>query len=476
MSLTHLFVFIAAALALRLLPWSAARRWGLFAASALAIYWLQPLSPVRYLDYWFPTLTLALTALAWLLTTPAEARAWKTNWLSAAALAGIALLVALTRHLSLEGLITPGRPPATEQPLLALALVGLLGLGLARLRGISKGMLWAAIALLIALLVALKLPEVAAAISVGLRNLFEQSTARAAASDLRWLGFSYVAFRLIHTLRDRQSGRLPAVSLQEFVIYVIFFPSFTAGPIDRLDRFIKDLRKEQPLNAEQAAGAGQRLALGLLKKFVIADGLALVALNAQNAAQIVQPGFAWLLLYAYALQIYFDFSGYTDLAIGVGRILGINLPENFNNPYLRPNLTLFWNNWHMTLTNWFRAYFFNPVTRALRSGPRPLNPILGLFLTQLATFVLIGLWHGMTWNFVLWGAWHGVGLFLQNRWSEWMRPRYEALESRPRLHAGVTALTTLVTFHFVALGWVWFALPDVSLSLRVLGMLFGLTP
>ena len=200
-----------------------------------------------------------------------------------------------------------------------------------------------------------------------------------------------------------------------------------------------------------------------------------MALNAQNAAQISQAGPAWILLYAYALQIYFDFSGYTDLAIGVGRILGVNLPENFNNPYLKPNLTIFWNNWHMTLTNWFRAYFFNPVTRALRSGERPMNPILGLFLTQMATFVLIGLWHGMTWNFVLWGAWHGIGLFLQNRWSEAMRPRYEALETRPRLRAAVTLLSTLLTFHYVALGWVWFALPDLSLSLRVLGVLIGLS-
>ena len=224
MTLRDLLIFVLAALALRLLPWPGVRRWGLFAASALAIYWLQPLSPVRYLDYWFPTLTLALTALAWLLTTPVEARAWKANWPAAAALAGIALLVALTRHLSLEGILTPGRPPATEQPLVALALVGLIGLGLARLPAISKRLLWVGIGLLIVLLVALKLPDSAAAISIGLRNLFEQSTARAAAADLRWLGFSYVAFRLIHTLRDRQSGRLPAVSLQEFVIYVIFFP------------------------------------------------------------------------------------------------------------------------------------------------------------------------------------------------------------------------------------------------------------
>ena len=185
----------------------------------------------------------------------------------------------------------------------------------------------------------------------------DQSTALAAAGDLRWLGFSYVAFRLIHTLRDRQNGRLPVVSLQEYLVYVIFFPAFTAGPIDRLDRFIKDLRASLapgksallagdtpdvnsrwvsglvvPQNWPVWAAAGQRLALGLLKKFVVADGLALVALNSTNAAQSHSAGWTWVLLIAYSLQIFFDFSGYTDIAIGLGRLLGISLPENFNAP------------------------------------------------------------------------------------------------------------------------------------------------
>jgi D-alanyl-lipoteichoic acid acyltransferase DltB (MBOAT superfamily) len=301
----------------------------------------------------------------------------------------------------------------------------------------------------------------------------DQGAARAAAADLRWLGFSYVAFRLVHTLRDRQNGRLPVITFQEYLTYAIFFPAVTAGPIDRLDRFIKDLRKPLAFEPGELGLAAQRLGLGLLKKFVIADGLALVALNAGNAAQVQGAGWTWLLLYAYALQIYFDFSGYTDLAVGLGRLVGVTLPENFNAPYLKPNLTQFWNNWHMTLTQWFRAYYFNPLTRWLRGLKPPLAPAVVLFITQLSTFLLIGLWHGMTWNFVLWGLWHGLGLLAQNRFTDWMKPRYAALAGQPRAQSAATILTTLVTFHYVALGWVFFALPDPALSLQVLAKLFG---
>jgi len=123
-----------------------------------------------------------------------------------------------------------------------------------------------------------------------------------------------------------------------------------------------------------------------------------------------------VLLYAYAFQIYFDFSGYTDIAIGLGRLLGIKLPENFNAPYLKPNLTYSGTIGNMTLTQWFRAYFFNPVTRALRSSKRKFSISGIVFITQMGTMVLIGLWHGVTWNFVAWGVWHGLGLFVHNRW------------------------------------------------------------
>jgi D-alanyl-lipoteichoic acid acyltransferase DltB (MBOAT superfamily) len=297
--------------------------------------------------------------------------------------------------------------------------------------------------------------------------------AQASAFDWRWLGFSYITFRLIHALRDRLSKRLPALSLSEFVTYALFFPALTAGPIDRADRFVKELRQPAPAWVE----GGMRLAVGIFKKFVIADTLALVALSAQNAPQARSTVWLWILLYAYAGRIYFDFSGYTDIALGLGRLLGFKLPENFDQPYLKPNLTVFWNSWHMSLAQWFRAYFFNPLTRALRGAmrTRPLPPWLIILIGQAGTMVLIGLWHGVTWNFAAWGVWHAVGLFGHSRYAEFARPRLAWLEARPALDRAAAIAGTLLTFHYVALGWVWFALPSLALSLRVFGKLFGLT-
>jgi D-alanyl-lipoteichoic acid acyltransferase DltB (MBOAT superfamily) len=214
----------------------------------------------------------------------------------------------------------------------------------------------------------------------------------------------------------------------------------------------------------------------LFKKFVIADSLALIALGPLNAAYVHTAGWTWLLVYAFSLQIYLDFSGYTDIAIGMGLLMGIRLPENFNRPYLRSNLTQFWNNWHMTLTNWFRAYYFNPLTRALRSKRLQLSPATVILATQVTTMALIGLWHGITTNFLLWGLWHGAGLFAQNRWSAWATPRLAPiLKEKPRLRWALTAGGALLTFHYVSLGWVWFAIPDPALAWEALRRMVGLS-
>jgi len=289
-------------------------------------------------------------------------------------------------------------------------------------------------------------------------------------NTVSWIGFSYIAFRLMHTLRDHQSTRLPALTLAEYVNYVIFFPSFTAGPIDRAERFVQELRTPVPLAEQDWVEAGKRLFVGLFKKFVIADALALIALNDVLADQVKSPAWLWFFLYAYSLQIYFDFSGYTDIAIGLARIMGIRLPENFVSPYLKPNLTQFWNSWHMTLTQWFRAYFFYPITRALRVKEIPAPLII--FVTQVSTMIVIGLWHGVTWGFFFWGLWHGLGLFIQNRWSEFVRIRMGLPLSAPR-QLILNAIGIFLTFNFVSLGWLFFRLSSPVLALQVLGRLFG---
>jgi alginate O-acetyltransferase complex protein AlgI len=444
----------------------------LLAISTLAVFALQPPLPVRGLDFWLPSITLGLSVLGWVLTTPRDQRSLRINWPAAAILVGIVLALGLMRFLGSSLPLTASRPPQTLQILVVLASIAAAAFLLGRFTMPGKLLMNAGFVLIIFLFVVLKVPALAEWVSRILRGWNGQSTALASSLDIRWLGFSYIAFRLLHTLRDRQSGRLPVVSLPEYVIYIIFFPTLTAGPIDRIERFVGDLRQPLALTTNDLGEAGKRLVLGLFKKFAIADALALIALNGTNATQVHTAGWGWVLLYAYAFQIFFDFSGYTDIAIGMGRLLGIKLPENFKAPYLKPNLTLFWNNWHMTLTQWFRSYFFNPVTRALRSSRKPFSIPLIIFIMQIATMVLIGLWHGVTLNFVLWGLWHGLGLFIHNRWSEWTRSRFTAI---PLLWQKV--LNTggvLLTFHFVAIGWVFFALPSPAVSGHYLLTLVGL--
>jgi D-alanyl-lipoteichoic acid acyltransferase DltB (MBOAT superfamily) len=182
----------------------------------------------------------------------------------------------------------------------------------------------------------------------------------------------------------------------------------------------------------------------------------------------------WVIVYAYAFQIYFDFSGYTDIALGIAQLLGIKLPENFASPYLKPNLTQFWNNWHMTLTQWFRAYFFNPITRWLRSWQKPMSIPMMILLTQVATMLLIGFWHGVTWNFTLWGLWHGLGLFIHNRWNDATKAKAATWATTPAKQAILNISGILFTFHFVAIGWIFFALSSPVASWQVIQKLFGL--
>ncbi|BCX05546.1 MAG: hypothetical protein KatS3mg053_3484 [Candidatus Roseilinea sp.] len=452
------------------------RNAALFVLSVLAVYVLQPAMPIRQMDFWLPTASLALAVIVWAATSPALAagrRLDRAVLADAAIIGGIVLGVAALRFVEpLNGLITRTPPPSLLSAAIALTIVALLAVGAGRLIGPRPAWTMLPVVALIVLLVVLKYEPLTQAFAAALRATQGQAAAQASAFDVRWLGFSYIFFRLVSALRERAAGRLPAMSLHEFVTYVVFAPALIAGPIDRPDRFLKDLRAPFTFNGPDTGEGLRRIATGTFKKFVVADVIALVALNEVNAAQVQGAGWAWLLVYAYALRIYFDFGGYTDIAVGVARIFGVRLPENFNRPYLKPNLTQFWNSWHMSLAQWFRAYYFNPLTRALRTRAWTMSAII--FVGQVTTMLLIGLWHGITWNFAIWGLWHGLGLFVHNRWADFAKTRLTIPPERPRLQQAVSAGGVLITFHFVTLGWVWFALPDVALSLEVLGKLFGL--
>ena len=442
-------------------------------SSLLAIFWMQPSTPVRNLDFWLPTSTIALAMFVWAGTQPLNSNNIHNNLGTACLAAGLIILVGLTRYLGPICCLIPSRPPEITLILLAVAAGGILFAGLWRWSSERKLPAVLLTFLILGLFLVIKTPFLAQQASAGLRSLTGQQIELASGLDIRWLGFSYVAFRLIHSLRDRLTGKLPGFSLQDFFIYIVFFPAFTAGPIDRVQHFAQELHFEQWLDSARFLGGGQRIIWGLFKKFVLADSLAIFALNSANAIQTTSVGWLWVLLYAYSFRLFFDFSGYTDIAIGLGILLGIQLPENFDRPYLKKNLTSFWNAWHMTLAQWFRSYFFNPVTRFLRSSTSSIPLPLIIFIGQMGTMLLIGLWHGVTWNFAIWGAWHGIGLFIHNRWSDTLRSRLAFLETRPFFQKSLGAAGTLLTFHYVTLGWVWFALPTPQLSWQVFARLFN---
>jgi alginate O-acetyltransferase complex protein AlgI len=459
MTIFHILVFCLAALLLSPFYRKGWRTWILLVTSLLSVYWLQSSVSIRNLDFWFPSLSIFLTVVIWSVTSENPKAHLKETFKVGLVTALIILLIGLTRYFDPLCCLTPTRPPGAAPIIVALIAAAGLTFLFIRLSGSHPIPVVAAFSLLLVLVfLVLKSDPLATNASALLRSFSGQATSLASSFDL-------------------QAGKPHNLNLGEYITYVLFFPAIIAGPIDRSQRFVQDLRKSFSLNPEKIWAGGQRIVWGVFKKFVLADTLALVALNETNAAQTSSTFWVWVLVYAYALRIYLDFSGYTDIAIGIGLWMGVRLPENFDRPYTRQNLTLFWNSWHMTLAQWFRAYFFNPVTRALRTGSRKLAMPLIIFLGQMGTMLLIGLWHGVTWNFFLWGAWHGLGLFIHNRWSEAMRTRAGKMgqpqpsPSRQRANAIGGAL---ITFHFVSLGWIWFALPNLDLSWHVFLKLFGL--
>lgn len=471
MTLLSIAVFSVGALLFGFSParW---RGWLLLIASIFAIYWLQLPIRLQPLDFVLPVGTLALAVAGWLVTRQSDGPLERDNLLTLGIIIAVVVLLAL-----FGGVITPSPPPPFLQVIAALVGIAVVFVALAAMIPDRQRVIPIVILLVVVVFVLLKAEPLTQGLSAWLRAQTGRPISLAQAGDLQWLGFSYVAFRLIHTLRDRQTKRLPDLSLREYLTYLIFFPAFTAGPIDRAERFVKDYRALDTiptlLTADRITEGTARILIGIFKKFVIADNLVALALNATNATQAQTTAVLWLLLYGYAFRLYFDFSGYSDIAIGLGRLFGIALPENFNQPYLKSNITAFWQSWHATLSNWARFYVFTPLSRFLMSQKRKPSATIVVLITQVSTMVVIGLWHGITINFVIWGVWHGIGLWVHKLWSDRTRTFYQNLNQRPRLRRVVHWLGVLGTFHFVALGWVWFVLPDPGLSINVLLHLFG---
>lgn len=267
------------------------------------------------------------------------------------------------------------------------------------------------------------------------------------------LGISFFTFQAISYLMDVASGRVRAERNPAYLaLYVSLFPQLVAGPIVRFSHVAEDLRERDATLTDWSEGL-RLFVLGLGRKMLIANSLAVTAdaLFRLPSEQLNAP-LAWMGVLCYALQIFFDFSGYSAMAIGIGRVLGFRFAKNFNYPYCATSIQDFWRRWHMSLSTWFRDYLYIPLGGS-RLGSRRTAANL------CVVFLLCGLWHGASWNFVIWGALHG--LFLAVERCRWMR-----------FITGTPVLNRVYTLVVVLIGWVFFRCETVAESTTWLRTMF----
>ena len=276
------------------------------------------------------------------------------------------------------------------------------------------------------------------------------------------LGMSYFVFRMVSYLADVAAKKIAPAGPLALAGYVLFFPTLPAGPIERFAAFHPQAMAGRTPGLGDLRIGATRIASGLFKKLVLSDFLLEMGKLLRDSDELPTV-WVWIAMYAYTLHIYIDFSGYSDMAIGIARLFGIRIGENFNWPYLRTNIADFWRHWHITLTTFITEYIYYPL-----GGSRGGQVRAGV--NTMIAMGLCGMWHGAGWHFIGWGLYHGAGLTIYRTWRKvrdargWHRPQSK----------GRKLLAWFATFHFVALGWVIFFLP-VREALAVWRALLGLT-
>jgi len=309
-------------------------------------------------------------------------------------------------------------------------------------------------------------------LSLNLENLFGAVGASSPLPLIQVLlpvGISFYSFMALSYVVDVYREQLEPASWLDFFVYLSFFPHLVAGPIVRGGELLPQFRGARDPRRLDVARATYLILGGLFKKVVVSSYL---------AAAIVDPVFGdparfgavdvLFAIYAYAIVIYADFSGYTDIAIGVAELLGFRFPPNFNRPYAARSVQDFWRRWHMTLSRWLRDYLYIPLGGS-RKGERRT------YVNVMLTMVLGGLWHGAGWTFLAWGALHGLGL----AFDHWRTGRRAAAGLDPLSDPASVLRQRVATFHFVCLGWVFFRAESFGAAFGVLGRLvtgWGLAP
>ena len=272
------------------------------------------------------------------------------------------------------------------------------------------------------------------------------------------VGISFFVFQSMSYTIDIYRGQLkPLGNWCDYLFYLSFFPQLVAGPIVRARDFIPQIRRNPVVVTREMFGTGVFLILtGLFKKAIISDYISLNFVDRIFDEPLLYSGFECLAgIYGYALQIYCDFSGYSDMAIGLGAVLGFHFPENFNYPYVATSVKDFWHRWHISLSTWFKEYVYIPLGGNRKGLPRQLFNIL-------VVWMLTGIWHGAGWNFLFWGLWFALFLILEKLFLG------EVLESVPKVFGRVYTLAV------VLISWVFFALESPGEILAYLQAMFGM--
>ena len=273
------------------------------------------------------------------------------------------------------------------------------------------------------------------------------------------IGISFFTFQSITYVIDTYRGiNAPMRRLTDYMVYIIMFPQLIAGPIVRYTDIADQITAQRRLRWEECLQGFYRFVIGLAKKVLIADviGRTVDVVLAGDLAAL-DSGTAWITIAAYTMQLYFDFSGYSDMAIGLGRIMGFRFPENFDNPYTSASITEFWRRWHITLGAFMRNYLYIPLGGNRHGTART-------YFNLWVVFLLSGLWHGASWNFVLWGAYHGFFLVVERILS-----RHIPLFDTKRRHP----LFVLPTFVILLVGWAIFRIEDLPSCWTFIQRLFA---
>ncbi len=277
------------------------------------------------------------------------------------------------------------------------------------------------------------------------------------------VGISFFTFMAISYVIDVYRGQLAVARPVDLAVYLSFFPHLVAGPIVRGEELLPQIRhKRDPRNID-VSRAVWLIAAGLFKKMVVSSYISSAIVDPVFGSPHTHSNIEILFaIYGYAIQIYADFSGYTDIAIGIALLLGFRFPQNFDGPYTATSLQDFWRRWHMTLSRWLRDYLYIPLGGNKGSESRIARNIM-------ITMILGGLWHGAGWTFIAWGAYHGLGQVI----GRWRRKRSVALgvDAVP-MSRGRVLLARIATFHLVCLGWVFFRATSMSLAFTMIGRLF----